>query len=41
MTLKWPWNDLEIIFKDNLASDVWISDLWFPGHTAMQMKFAK
>ena len=27
--------------KDNLASDFWISDLWFLGQTAMQMNFAK
>ena len=31
----------DLNFKDNLASDFWISDLWFLGQTAMQMKFAK
>ena len=29
-----------IELKDNLASDFWISDLWFLGQTAMQLKFA-
>ena len=27
-------------FKDNLASDFSISDLWFLGQTAVQRKFA-
>ena len=28
---------MKVYLKDNLASDFWISDLWFLGQTAMQM----